>query len=53
MFNQKKKLRSHQKRLKAYNLSSLGDVLPDFSAQEQPAPLTEFKVNCKSRKKLM
>lgn len=51
--NKKKKLRSRQKKLKAYNLSSLSDVLPDLKAEEQPAPVTEFKVNCKSRQKLI
>ncbi|KAJ4716249.1 Ribosome biogenesis protein [Melia azedarach] len=49
----KKKLRSRQKKLKAYDLSSLSEFLPELKAPRQPNPTAEFKVNCKSRKKLI
>ncbi|XP_041013827.1 uncharacterized protein LOC121257032 [Juglans microcarpa x Juglans regia] len=46
----KKKLRSRQKKLKAYDLSSLSEFLPELKSQRQP---TELKLNCKSRQKLI
>ncbi|KAL4588685.1 hypothetical protein LXL04_001580 [Taraxacum kok-saghyz] len=48
----KKKLRSRQKKLKAYNLSSLLDVLPDVKPSKEPTP-SDFKVTSKSRQKLV
>ncbi|KAJ9537901.1 hypothetical protein OSB04_030634 [Centaurea solstitialis] len=48
----KKKLRSRQKKLKAYNLSSLAEVLPDIGPSKQPTP-ADFKVTTKSRQKLV
>ncbi|XP_031288140.1 uncharacterized protein LOC116146827 isoform X1 [Pistacia vera] len=50
---QKKKLRSRQKKLKAYDLSSLSEFLPELKSPQQPIAATDFKLNCKSRKKLM
>ncbi|OVA15904.1 hypothetical protein BVC80_1821g67 [Macleaya cordata] len=48
----KKKLRSRQKKLKAYDLSSLTEFLPELKNPRQPAP-TNLKLNCKSRQKLV
>ncbi|XP_075673276.1 uncharacterized protein LOC142642745 [Castanea sativa] len=50
----KKKLRSRQKKLKVYDLSTLSDFLPDLKTPRQPTPPTdELKPNCKSMKKLI
>lgn len=49
----KKRLRSRAKKLKAYDLSSLSEVLPDLVVAQQPAAATDGKLNCKSRKKLV
>ncbi|CAN0878890.1 hypothetical protein LINGRAHAP2_LOCUS12707 [Linum grandiflorum] len=50
----KKKLRSRQKKLKAYNLTTLAEFLPDVNAPKQKAVTTnEFKLNCKSRTKIL
>ncbi|XP_057965571.1 uncharacterized protein LOC131156140 isoform X2 [Malania oleifera] len=43
----KKRLRSRQKKLKAYNLSSLSESLPELKAPQQ------LKLNSKSRQKLV
>ncbi|KDP47140.1 hypothetical protein JCGZ_22136 [Jatropha curcas] len=51
--NKKKKLRSRQKKLKAYDLSTLTEFLPELNAPKQPTPTSEFKLNCKSRQKLI
>ncbi|KAM7271040.1 hypothetical protein ACFE04_030254 [Oxalis oulophora] len=48
----KKKLRPNQKKLKAYNLSSLSEFLPEIKEPEPRAP-AEFKLSSKSRHKLM
>ncbi|EXC17278.1 hypothetical protein L484_027465 [Morus notabilis] len=48
----KKNLRSRQKKLKAYNLSSLSEFLPDVKAPRQPTP-KKLKLDCKSRQKLI
>ncbi|PON88125.1 ribosome biogenesis protein [Trema orientale] len=48
----KKKLRSRHRKLKAYDLSSLSEFLPEFKKSQQPPP-AEFKLNCKSRQKLI
>ncbi|GMN37731.1 hypothetical protein TIFTF001_007056 [Ficus carica] len=48
----KKKLRSRQKKFKAYDLSSLSEFLPKAKAPEQPAP-ANLKLDCKSRRKLI
>ncbi|XP_062078386.1 uncharacterized protein LOC133782931 [Humulus lupulus] len=48
----KKKLRSRQKKLKPYDLSSLTEFLPELKNSQQPTP-AEFKLNCKSRQKLI
>ncbi|CAI0445800.1 unnamed protein product, partial [Linum tenue] len=50
---QKKKLRSRQKKLKPYDLSTLSEFLPELNAPKQRAPEKEFKLNCKSRRKLL
>uniref|UniRef100_A0A2P2JXJ6 Uncharacterized protein MANES_10G074300 n=1 Tax=Rhizophora mucronata TaxID=61149 RepID=A0A2P2JXJ6_RHIMU len=49
----KKKLRSRQNKLKAYDLSSLSEFLPELKAPRQQIPAAEHKLNCKSRKKLI
>ncbi|CAL1388709.1 unnamed protein product [Linum trigynum] len=49
----KKKLRSRQKKLKPYDLSTLSEFLPELNAPKQRAPEKEFKLNCKSRRKLL
>ncbi|XP_010244257.1 PREDICTED: uncharacterized protein LOC104588134 isoform X2 [Nelumbo nucifera] len=51
--SKKKKLRNRQKKLKAYDLSSLAEFLPELKAPRQPAPETNFKLNSKSRRKLV
>ncbi|KAH0448455.1 hypothetical protein IEQ34_022255 [Dendrobium chrysotoxum] len=50
--SKKKRLRSRQKKLKAYDLSVLSDFLPNESLQK-PSRSTDFKVNCKNRQKLV
>ncbi|KAK9990094.1 hypothetical protein SO802_025079 [Lithocarpus litseifolius] len=49
----KKKLRSRQKKLKAYDLSSLSEFLPELKTLWQPSPAAQFKLNCKSMQKLI
>ncbi|KAF8410122.1 hypothetical protein HHK36_002644 [Tetracentron sinense] len=52
--NRKKKLRSRHKKLKAYDLSSLSEFLPEFrAAPRQPLSATNSKLNAKSRQKLI
>ncbi|XP_015059502.1 uncharacterized protein LOC107005424 [Solanum pennellii] len=48
----KKKVRSRQKKLKAYDLSTLTEFLPDLKASQQPKP-AEFKLKSKTRKNLV
>ncbi|XP_023729615.1 uncharacterized protein LOC111877316 [Lactuca sativa] len=48
----KKKLRPREKKLKAYNLSSLAEFLPDIEPSKQPTT-SDFKVTSKSRQKLV
>ncbi|KAI3431111.1 uncharacterized protein J3R85_008036 [Psidium guajava] len=48
----KKKLRSRQKKLKAYDLSTLSEFLPEAETK-QLRPPTEFKLSCRSRGKLI
>ncbi|XP_022763433.1 putative ribosome biogenesis protein slx9-like [Durio zibethinus] len=49
----KKKLRSRQKKLKAYDLSALSEFLPELKAPKQSIPAADFKLNCKSRQQLI
>ncbi|KAK4583849.1 hypothetical protein RGQ29_021819 [Quercus rubra] len=49
----KKKLRSRQKKLKPYDLSSLSEFLPELKTLWQPSPAAQFKLNCKSMQKLI
>ncbi|GMI74576.1 salt hypersensitive 1 [Hibiscus trionum] len=49
----KKKLRSRQKKLKAYDFSALSEFLPELKASEQPTHANDFKLNCKSRQQLI
>ncbi|GMY38525.1 putative ribosome biogenesis protein slx9-like [Fagus crenata] len=49
----KKKLRSRQKKLKAYDLSSLSEFLPEVKTPQQPTSEADFNLNCKSRQKLI
>lgn len=51
-FCQKKKVRSRQKKLKAYDLSTLTEFLPNLKASQQPKP-AEFKLKSKTRKNLV
>ncbi|KAJ4830725.1 hypothetical protein Tsubulata_015598 [Turnera subulata] len=51
--NQKNNLRSRQKKLKAYDLTSLSDFLPELKATKRPIPEPELKLNCKSRQKII
>uniref|UniRef100_A0A1D1XSX1 Putative ribosome biogenesis protein slx9-like n=1 Tax=Anthurium amnicola TaxID=1678845 RepID=A0A1D1XSX1_9ARAE len=51
--SKKKRTRSKQKQLKAYDLSSLTDVLPNVDAQSPQPDAAKRKLNCKSRKKLV
>nr|XP_043626336.1 putative ribosome biogenesis protein slx9-like [Erigeron canadensis] len=48
----KKKHRSRPKKLKAFNLSSLAEFLPDLKPSKQTTP-ADFKVTTKSRQKLV
>uniref|UniRef100_A0A6N2KF30 Uncharacterized protein n=1 Tax=Salix viminalis TaxID=40686 RepID=A0A6N2KF30_SALVM len=50
---QRTKLRSRQKKLKAHELSSLTEFLPELKPPRQSKPASEFKLNSKSRQKLM
>jgi hypothetical protein len=50
----KKKIRSRQKKLKAYDLTNLSEFLPEFNALQKSAlPAPELKMNCKRRQKLV
>ncbi|GLU09175.1 hypothetical protein SLE2022_260480 [Rubroshorea leprosula] len=49
----KKKLRPRQKKLKAYDLSSLSEFLPDAEWKGAKRPEADLKLNCKSRQKLI
>ncbi|KAF7837847.1 putative ribosome biogenesis protein slx9-like isoform X2 [Senna tora] len=49
----KNKQRSRQKKLKAYNLCALSDALPELKAPRQSALKGDFKLSCKSRRKLV
>ena len=51
--HQKKKLRSRQKKLKAYDLSALSEFLPELKTPKQTTAAADFKLNCKSRQQLM
>lgn len=53
MFWQKKKLRSRQKKLKVYDLSTLSESLPELKGPKQPPAAPKFKLNCKSRTELV
>ncbi|KAI4298497.1 hypothetical protein L6164_032048 [Bauhinia variegata] len=48
-----KRQRSRQKKLKAYDLSSVSDFLPELKTPRQAAPQDDFKLSCKSRQKLI
>lgn len=48
----KKKVSSRQKKLKAYDLSTLTEFLPNLKASQQPKP-AEFKLKSKTRKNLV
>lgn len=48
-----KNARRRQKKLKAYDLSTLTDFLPDLTEEQNPAPPANSEVNCKSRQKLV
>ncbi|KAL7002848.1 hypothetical protein U1Q18_004006, partial [Sarracenia purpurea var. burkii] len=50
--SKKKKVRSRRRKLKAYDLSSLSEFLPELKTPRQPTP-TEFKLNRKSRQNLV
>ncbi|KAM3237904.1 putative ribosome biogeneis protein slx9-like [Capsicum chacoense] len=48
----KKKVRSRQKKLKAYDLSTLTEFLPELKTSQQPKP-ANFKLKSKNRKNLV
>ncbi|TKY50964.1 hypothetical protein E2542_SST22471 [Spatholobus suberectus] len=48
-----KQQRRQNKKLKAYNLSSLLESLPEVEASQKPSRKDDFKLNCKSRQKLV
>ncbi|CAM8922677.1 unnamed protein product [Rhodiola kirilowii] len=52
VITKKKKLRSRQKKLKAYDLSSLAEFLPDVSTSKKTPP-TDLKLNSKRRNQLV
>ncbi|CAN1802863.1 hypothetical protein LINPERHAP1_LOCUS23463 [Linum perenne] len=50
----KKKLRSRQRKLKAYDFTALSEFLPDVNAPKpKPVAVKEVKLNSKSRKKIL
>ncbi|XP_077212274.1 ribosome biogenesis protein [Tasmannia lanceolata] len=49
----KKRLRSRQKKMKAYDLSTLGESLPELSAPQKLPHAINSKLNCKSRQRLV
>ncbi|KAJ1397343.1 Ribosome biogenesis protein SLX9 [Sesbania bispinosa] len=49
----KSKQQRRQNKLKAYNLSSLLESLPELKASRKPGGEDDFKLNCKSRQKLI
>ncbi|XP_011030407.1 PREDICTED: uncharacterized protein LOC105129864 isoform X2 [Populus euphratica] len=51
LITKKNKLRSRQKKLKACDLSSLTELLPELKPPRQSKPAAECKLNSKSRKK--
>lgn len=53
LFKQKKKHRSRQKKLKPFDLSSLAEFLPELKSSQKPTAAADFKLNWKSRQKLM
>ncbi|XP_044490598.1 uncharacterized protein LOC123214709 [Mangifera indica] len=53
VITKKKKLRSRQKKLKAYDLSTLSEFLPELKSSQQPAATADLKLNCKSRQKMI
>ncbi|KAL2477292.1 hypothetical protein Fot_46306 [Forsythia ovata] len=50
--DKKQRKRSRQKKLKAYDLSSLSDFLPELKASQESRP-AEFKLNSKTRNNLV
>lgn len=52
-FQKKSKQQRRQKKLKAYNLSSLLETLPELKAPGKPCGDENFKLTSKSRKKLV
>ncbi|KAJ6948932.1 hypothetical protein NC651_003057 [Populus alba x Populus x berolinensis] len=51
LITKKKRLRSRQKKLKACDLSSLTEFLPELKPPRQSKPAAECKLNSKSRQK--
>ncbi|KAJ7013462.1 hypothetical protein NC653_003209 [Populus alba x Populus x berolinensis] len=51
LITKKNKLRSRQKKLKACDLSSLTEFLPELKSPRQSKPAAECKLNSKSRQK--
>ncbi|XP_063937189.1 uncharacterized protein LOC108196375 isoform X6 [Daucus carota subsp. sativus] len=49
----KKKLRSRQRKLKAYDLSALSEFLPDEKKETKLQTAVDFKLTCKSRQTLV
>ncbi|XP_061956685.1 uncharacterized protein LOC133678405 [Populus nigra] len=53
LITKKNKLLSRQKKLKACDLSSLTEFLPALKPPRQSKPVAEFKLNSKTRQKLI
>ncbi|XP_044507542.1 uncharacterized protein LOC123227005 [Mangifera indica] len=51
--SKKKKHRSRQKKLKPFDLSSLAEFLPELKSSQKPTAAADFKLNWKSRQKLI
>ncbi|XP_021912643.1 uncharacterized protein LOC110826323 [Carica papaya] len=49
----KNKTQRRQKILKAYDLSSLSEFLPELKVNDKPSLADKLKLNCKSRQKLI
>ncbi|KAG9456883.1 hypothetical protein H6P81_001391 [Aristolochia fimbriata] len=51
--SKKNKLRTRQKKLKAYDLSTLSEFLPDVKSVRSPPQDSDLKLNCKSRRRIL
>ncbi|WOL08891.1 hypothetical protein Cni_G17644 [Canna indica] len=51
--SKKKRLRSRQKKMKAYDLSALTEYLPNLDGAQKSTSAINLKPNCKNRQKLV